>query len=204
MVVSLSPMLSDSSFARLEIDKIGRLLQDIADDGDLLGELGRAGEICVRAIRSGNKIMFAGNGGSAADAQHLAAELVGRLGYERPGLAAISLTTDTSALTAIGNDYGFDAIFERQLDAVGRSGDALIAISTSGRSPNLLKALRAARKKGIAAIGLTGATGGAMLDLCDSCLRIPSTDTQKIQEAQIVLGHILCGMIERALFPPAA
>ena len=156
--------------------------------------------ICSR----GNKIMFAGNGGSAADAQHLAAELVGRLGRDRPGLAAIALTADTAILTAVGNDYGFEDVFARQVDAIGKAGDVLIAISTSGRSPNLLKALRAAGAKGIAAIGFTGATGGDMAALCDPCLRVPSRATQKIQEAQIVLGHVLCALIERRLFPPPA
>jgi len=197
-------MAIDTTFARDEIGKTGRLLQEMAGDSDLLDALDRAAAICVDAIRGGGKILFAGNGGSAADALHLSAELVGRLGRERPGLPAVALTADTAALTAIGNDYGYDAVFRRQLEAIGRPGDVLIAISTSGRSANLLKAIEAGRANGIAAIGMTGATGGAMREICDPCLRVPSTDTQKIQEAQIVLGHILCGMIERAIFPPQA
>jgi len=118
-------------------------------------------------------------------------------------MPAISLATDVSALTAIGNDYGFDAVFSRQVDAVGRAGDALICISTSVKSPNLMKALAAARAKGISTVGLTGATGGAMVEICDLCLKVPSTDTQKIQEAQIVIGHILCGLIQDVLHPRA-
>jgi len=194
-------MSKDLSFARSNLEEAGRLMQAIAQDAAFLESVERAASICVAAIRNGHKIMFAGNGGSAADAQHLSAELVGRLGYERPGLPAISLATDVSALTAIGNDYGYDAVFSRQLDAVGRKGDVLISISTSGRSPNLLKAIEAAKAKGVATIGLTGATGGTMRDMCDLCLRVPSTDTQKIQEAQIVIGHILCGLIQSALHP---
>ena len=194
-------MSKDRAFARSNLEEAGRLMQAIAEDAAILESLERAASICANAIRNGRKIMFAGNGGSAADAQHLSAELVGRLGYERPGLAAISLATDVSALTAIGNDYGYDAVFSRQLDAVGCSGDVLISISTSGRSPNLLKAIEAAKAKGVVTIGLTGATGGSMRDICDLCLRVPSTDTQKIQEAQIVMGHILCGLIQNAIHP---
>lgn len=197
-------MSNGASFAKLNFEETGRLLHDIARDGALLDAIDRASTLCAEAIRAGRKILFAGNGGSAADAQHLSAELVGRLGFERPGVPSISLATDVSALTAIGNDYGFDAVFARQVEAVGSAGDVLICISTSGRSANLLKALGAARIKGIATLGLTGATGGAMYELCDLCLRVPSTDTQKIQEAQIVIGHILCGLIERTLYPPSA
>jgi D-sedoheptulose 7-phosphate isomerase len=163
-----------------------------------------AADALLSAFRSGHKAFFFGNGGSAADAQHLAAELVGRLTAERPAIAAIALTTDTAILTAVGNDYGFDEIFRRQIEAIGVAGDVFLGISTSGASKNVLGALGAARKKGMTTIGLTGATGGEMAALCDHCLKVPSRETQKIQEAHIVLGHILCGLIERLVFPAKA
>jgi D-sedoheptulose 7-phosphate isomerase len=180
------------------------MMNALMADRGLLGLVEGVAELCVEAIRHGNKIIFAGNGGSAADAQHLAAELVGKLAYDRPGLPAISFTTDTSILTAVGNDYGYDEVFRRQIEAIGAKGDVFIAISTSGRSKNLLKALEAARDKGITTVGMTGASGGDMLALCDHCLCMPSTSTQKIQEGHIVVGHIFCGLIERLLFPRPA
>jgi D-sedoheptulose 7-phosphate isomerase len=155
---------------------------------------------CVTALRNGNKILLAGNGGSAADAQHLAAELVGRFSFDRPGLAAFALTTDTSALTGIGNDYGFERLFSRQVEAVGRPGDVFFGISTSGRSPNVLNALRVCRDRSIVTVGLTGQHGGEMPPLCDHCFRMPSTETPKIQEGHIVVGHILFGLVEREMF----
>ena len=188
-------------FARHEIEKTGQLLGLIANDAALLDAVERATSLCVEAVRTGHKIIFAGNGGSAADAQHLSAELVGKLAYDRPGLPSLALTTDTSAMTAIGNDYGYDFVFSRQIEAIGGAGDVFIGISTSGRSRNLVKAFEAARAKGIVTIGFTGSTGGDMRALSDLWLRVPSDETQKIQEAQIVLGHIVCGMIERTLFP---
>jgi D-sedoheptulose 7-phosphate isomerase len=145
--------------------------------------------------------LFCGNGGSAADAQHWAGELVSRFNYDRPGLAAIALTTDTSILTAIGNDYGYERLFARQVEALGVTGDVLIAISTSGNSPNIVAALEAARVRGITSIGFTGEAGGKMAALCDICLRIPSSSTPRIQEGHEVLGHAICGMIEAAIFP---
>ena len=192
------------SFTTDEIRRTGELMQTMLADAELLRGTEQVAELCVSAIKAGNKVMFAGNGGSAADAQHLAAEMVGRLAYDRPGMAAMSLTTDTSILTAVGNDYGYDDVFRRQVEAVGAKGDVLIGISTSGRSKNLVKALAAARDMGIVTVGMTGQTGGDMRGLCDVCLRVPTTDTQKIQEAQIVLGHIFCGLIERAIFPRPA
>lgn len=144
--------------------------------------------------------MFAGNGGSAADSQHLAGELVSRFKFDRPGLAAWALTTDSSVLTAIGNDYGYERVFARQLEAVGAPGDILIAISTSGRSLNILKALEESRRKGIVTVGFTGEAGGDMPPLCDHLIRVPSSETPKIQEGHIVLGHIICGLIECQMF----
>jgi len=155
---------------------------------------------CVTALRNGNKILLAGNGGSAADAQHLAAELVGRFSLDRPGLAAIALTTDSSALTGIGNDYGFERLFSRQVEAVGRPGDVFFGISTSGRSPNVLNALRVCRDRSIVTVGLTGEHGDEMPPLCDHCFRMPSTETPKIQEGHIVIGHILFALVEREMF----
>lgn len=155
-------------------------------------------KICVAALRSGNKVMFCGNGGSAADCQHLAAELVGKLNFSRPPLAGLALTTDTSAITAIGNDYGFEYIFSRQIEALGKAGDVLIAISTSGNSTNILKAVEIARLLDILTVGMTGESGGKME--CDIMYKVPSTDTQKIQECHIKMGHMFCGLIEQGMF----
>jgi len=174
-----------------------------ADDA-LLGAIGDVAATCVTALRRGNKILFAGNGGSAADSQHLAAEIVSRFAYDRPGLPAFALTTDTSILTAIGNDYGYEHLFARQIDSVGNAGDVFFGISTSGRSPNILNALRAARKKGLVTVGFTGRSGGPMPELCDTCLRVPSDSTPRIQEGHIVMGHIVCGLIEEQMFPRPA
>ena len=144
------------------------------------------------ALAAGGKLLLAGNGGSAADAQHLAGEMMGRLNYDRAPAAAIALTTDTSALTAIGNDYGYERIFERQVLGLGRAGDMLIAISTSGRSPNILRAIAAAREIGIVTVGFTGKTGGDMTAQCDLCLRAPSESTPLIQQIHITAGHVIC------------
>ena len=183
-----------------EIDRTVDILARLRADEALLGAIETAASACAGAVRDGGKILFAGNGGSAADAQHLAAELVGRLGFERPGIAAIALTTDSSALTAIGNDYGNSEIFARQLAALGAEGDVFVAISTSGRSGNVIRALEEARARALVTIGLTGESGGDMAAMCDHLIRVPSPDTQKIQEAHIVVGHILCGLVERALY----
>jgi len=191
-------------FIREEITKTVSVLNALLADAALVETVERAASACADAIRRGNKVLFAGNGGSAADAQHLAAELVGKLAYDRPALPSLSLTTDTSVLTAVGNDYGFEDVFVRQIGGLGVAGDVFIGISTSGRSKNLVKALTLARSKGIVTIGMTGATGGDMLALCDHCLRVPSLETQKIQEGHIVLGHILCGIVERTIFPREA
>ncbi|MCB2082162.1 MAG: D-sedoheptulose 7-phosphate isomerase [Hyphomicrobiales bacterium] len=156
----------------------------------------------VERLRNDGKILFAGNGGSAADAQHLAGELVSKLCFDRPGLAAIALTTDTSILTAIGNDYGYERLFARQVEALGRSGDVLVAFSTSGRSPNILRGLEAAKEAGMITVGFTGHKGGDMLPLCDYVIQIPSDETPKIQEGHIALGHIICALVERAIFRP--
>ena len=164
---------------------------------DTLGEdIAKAGEFIVSTLKTGNKILLFGNGGSAGDAQHIAAELTGRYKTERQGLAAIALTTDTSVLTAIGNDYGFDRIFDRQVEALGREGDLLIGISTSGNSRNVLRALAYAKDNGMNTIGLSGKGGGDMRPLCDINLIVPSDDTARIQEMHILIGHILCGIVD--------
>ena len=177
------------------------VLNAILDDPAFLSAVERAADLWVEALASRRKVLFAGTGGSAADAQHLAAELVSRFERDRPGLAGIALTTDTSALTAIGNDYGFERLFARQVEALGAPGDVLVAISTSGRSPNVLAALAAARERGLRTIGLTGAAGDAMAPLCDLLLRVPARETPRIQEAHITIGHIVCGLVEERLFP---
>ena len=156
------------------------------------------------ALRNGKKLMVAGNGGSAADAQHIAAEFVSRLMFDRAPLPAIALTTDSSALTAIGNDYGYDFVFERQIRALGQVGDVFVGISTSGRSPNILRALEAARSRGVITIGFTGSQGGPFADLCNLVLAAPSTKTVMIQQVHITAAHIVCALVERAMFPIAA
>jgi D-sedoheptulose 7-phosphate isomerase len=163
-------------------------------------EVARAARIILDSIKAGGKVMTFGNGGSAADAQHIAAELVNRLNYDRAPIPAIALTTDTSILTSIGNDSSFDEIFERQLRALGRAGDVAIAISTSGNSPNVLRAVAAARELGITTIGLAGRSGGHLAGAADLALVVAAESTQHIQETHITIGHILCEIIEDALF----
>jgi D-sedoheptulose 7-phosphate isomerase len=167
----------------------------------LTPQIAKAADLCIGAIQNGGKIMFCGNGGSAADSQHLATEMVVRLSAEldRGALPALALTTDTSILTACGNDYGFDHIFARQVDALGKSEDVLIAISTSGNSLNIIKAVESARKRGITVIGFLGKDGGRMTNLVEIPLVVPSTDVQHIQESHIAIGHVLIGIIEQEL-----
>ncbi len=150
----------------------------------------------VESLAAGGKILWCGNGGSAADAQHLAAEIVGRFRRERRGLASIALTTDTSILTAVANDYGYEAVFSRQVESLGNSGDVLVGISTSGNSPNVVRAVEAARAQGLKTIGFTGEGGGRMAALCDYLFAVPSRDTARVQEAHILAGHMLCDWIE--------
>lgn len=177
----------------------------IAALADLAGDLERIAGLMIQALTSGGRIFWLGNGGSAADSQHLASELVGRFERERPGLAAIALTTDSSALTAIGNDYGFEQVFARQVEALCRPGDLVIGISTSGNSPNVLRALERARDLGIATAALSGRDGGCLKDLAEACLIAPADNTARIQEAHLLAGHILCDLVEAhfaALSPP--
>ncbi|MDD2976742.1 D-sedoheptulose 7-phosphate isomerase [Aquabacterium sp.] len=158
-----------------------------------------AGRMAAQALQSGHKLMFCGNGGSAADSQHLASELTGRFIKDRRPLAAMALSTDSSALTCIGNDYSFDEVFARQVAALGRTGDVLVAISTSGNSRNVIRAVEEARAAGMQVIGLLGRDGGALKAMCDLSVVVPSQVTARIQEAHILIGHTLCGLIEEAL-----
>jgi D-sedoheptulose 7-phosphate isomerase len=166
---------------------------------DLAPDIQNATEQMIDALRGGGKIMFCGNGGSAADAQHLAAELEGRYLLDRPPLPGMALTVNTSSLTAIGNDYGFEDVFSRQVQAHGRRGDVLLALSTSGNSPNVVKAVTVARDMGVVVVGLTGESGGKMDGLCNVCLKVPSRFTPMIQQMHIAVGHMLCGFVEKAI-----
>ena len=176
------------------------VVQAVAADRGIHSTLAEASETTAAALKAGRKLMVAGNGGSAADAQHLVAEFVSRLVEDRPAMRAVALTTDSSILTAIGNDYGYERLFVRQIEALGQAGDVFIGISTSGRSPNVLAALRACREMGIVTIGLTGGSGGAMPGLCDYLIRIPSNITMYIQQAHLALEHIFCLLVEQAYF----
>jgi D-sedoheptulose 7-phosphate isomerase len=179
------------------------VLSAVAKDSALHQMLIEAAQHTAESLRHGHKLMVAGNGGSAADAQHLVAEFVSRLVNDRPALRAVALTTDSSILTAVGNDYGYECVFARQIEALGQPGDVFLAISTSGNSPNIVRALELARSTGILTIGLTGETGGRMSNLCDYCLRMPSTITMKIQEAHLALEHIFCMLVEHIYFRQA-
>ena len=176
------------------------VIEAVARDTELHATLTAAAAATAEALQSGRKLMVAGNGGSAADAQHLVAEFVSRLVEDRPAMRAVALTTDSSILTAVGNDYGFERVFARQVEALGQPGDVFLGISTSGNSPDVLHALELSRAMSIATIGLTGRTGGKMPPLCDYCLRIPSDVTMYIQQAHLALEHIFCMIVERRYF----
>ncbi|PZT47494.1 phosphoheptose isomerase [Helicobacter valdiviensis] len=172
----------------------------ILNDDNLVELIKKASLEVIKAYKNGNKTLLAGNGGSAADAQHIAGEFVSRFYFDRPGIASIALSTDTSILTAIGNDYGYENLFSRQVQAQGNKGDIFIGISTSGNSKNIIKALEVCKEKGIFSIGLSGESGGAMNELCDICIKVPSSCTPRIQESHIVIGHIICAIVEEELF----
>ena len=169
-------------------------------DAALVAVTAKIAEKISQSLKNGGKVLIAGNGGSASDAQHIAAEFIGRYITDRAPLAAIALTTDTSALTAIGNDYGFDRVFERQLRALGKKGDVFIGISTSGKSPNLLATFKAAREMGIVCVGFTRATDTPMHALCDLTLGVPAAETSLIQQVHITAAHAICALVERDLF----
>lgn len=185
---------------RQQLEGSSSLISSLVDDDSLIKIVSETAAKCCSSLKSGNKIMLAGNGGSAADAQHIAGELVSRFEFDRPGLPAIALTTDTSILTAIGNDYGYHRLFARQIEALGNKGDIFIAYSTSGNSENICEALGVAKEREIITVGMTGNKGGKMNILCDFLIEIPSSSTPKIQEGHLVIGHIICGLIEDELF----
>lgn len=178
-------------------------LERATQDAGLLAAARKIADVIILALRAGNKLLIIGNGGSAADAQHIAAEIIGRYKQDRPAYAAIALTTDTSALTAIANDYGFEQVFARQVAGLGRRGDVLLALSTSGRSPNILAGLRTAQERGLATIGFTGTKGEALGALCDHLLVAPSDDTPVIQQIHLAVAHGICDAIEQALMREA-
>lgn len=181
--------------------KAHRTVIDLCVSDDfLIDSLTKASRLCLDTLQTGNKLMLCGNGGSAADAQHIAAELVGRFRKNRPALPAIALTTDSSVLTAIGNDYDFEQLFSRQVQGIGQTGDTLIAISTSGNSPNVVRAAEMARDKGITVIGFSGGLGGNLDPFCDVMVKAPTSSTPRIQECHILFGHIVCQIIEETLF----
>ena len=188
------------NYIKDQIKKSYETKQIIYNDNILLDKIVEVAQKCVDLYRGDKKTILAGNGGSAADAQHIAAELVGRYGFDRPSLPSLALTTDTSNLTAIGNDYGYDQVFSRQLEGMGQSGDIFIGISTSGNSVNIIKAFESAKNKGIITVALTGRDGGKMAEIADFALIVPSHATPRIQEAHILIGHILCDIIEKEIF----
>lgn len=174
--------------------------EKILKDEKLMETIAQVGRECVGLYRNGKKTLLAGNGGSAADAQHIAAELVGRYGFDRPSIPSIALTTDTSNLTAIGNDYGYDQVFSRQMEGMGSEGDLFIGISTSGNSVNIVKAINAAKAKGVKTVALVGRDGGEMARISDYAIIVPSNETPRIQESHILIGHMICDIIEKELF----
>lgn len=178
----------------------GDMKNKIAEDPELMSVIIKIAEIIIEAYRNGKKVILFGNGGSAADAQHITAELVGKYYLDRDPLPAVALTTNTSSLTAIGNDYSFDIVFTRQLKALGQKGDVVIGISTSGNSENVVQAFKVAREMGLITVGFTGKSGGKLRSVADHCLCIPSDDTPRIQEGHITIGHIICEIVERELF----
>jgi D-sedoheptulose 7-phosphate isomerase len=187
--------------------RVGKLIeasiaakQSLLRNREVVMTVARVSELLVEALRRGNKALLFGNGGSAADAQHIAAELVGRFAFDRPALAALALSVNGSCVTAIGNDYGFDQVFSRQLEALARSGDIAIGISTSGNSTNVLSAMSTARKLGLHTIALTGHNGGSLRSCVDHCICVPSSETPRIQECHILIGHIISELVEREIF----
>ena len=179
-------------------------MQRTAQDAALLATSRAIAAAVIAALRSGNKLLIIGNGGSAADAQHIAAEIVGRYKQDRPAYAAIALTTDTSVLTAVANDYGFEQVFARQVEGLGQRGDVLLALTTSGRSPNILAALRTARQRGLVTVGFTGSKGEALRSLCDHLLVAPSDDTPVVQQIHLAVAHGICDEIEQTLLREAS
>jgi len=188
------------NFIANQVKKSYEVKQSIYQDENLMNLIKEVSVVVTKAYQCGNKTLIAGNGGSAADAQHIAGEFVSKFYFDRPGLASIALTTDTSILTAIGNDYGYEKLFSRQIQANGEKGDVFIGISTSGNSKNIIEALKECKEKGIITIGLTGQNGGKMKELCDYCICVPSNETPRVQESHILIGHIICAVVEEDIF----
>lgn len=174
--------------------------QRLLSAAEVISMVARVSEILVEALMQGNKMLLFGNGGSAADAQHIAAEFVGRFAFDRPALPALALSVNGSCVTAIGNDYGFEVVFSRQIEALGRPGDVAIGISTTGNSPNVLRAVSVAKKAGLRTVALTGYAGGKLKDAVDHCICVPSNETPRIQECHILVGHIISELVERTIF----
>ncbi len=183
-----------------QIESSYKVKERLLESNELRELIGAVAEKCVAVYKAGGKTLIAGNGGSASDAQHMAGEFVSRFYFDRPGLPSLALTTDSSVLTAIGNDYGYDKIFSRQIQANGRSGDIFIGISTSGNSINVINGIHQAKAMGIITVGLTGEGGGGMDGICDYCIKVPSRETPRIQESHILVGHIICAVVEEAMF----
>jgi D-sedoheptulose 7-phosphate isomerase len=189
------------NYIKDQIKKSYETKQAIYENEALLSEIEKVAQLCVKLYKeSDKKTILAGNGGSAADAQHIAAELVGRYGFDRPSIPSLALTTDTSNLTAIGNDYGYEQVFSRQLAGMGQKGDIFFGISTSGNSQNIINAFDVAKEKGITTVALVGRDGGKMAQMADIALIVPSDSTPRIQESHILIGHILCDIIEKEVF----
>ena len=179
-----------------------KVINSMISDKNLIEKIKKSVEICLKCLNKKNKILLAGNGGSAADAQHIAAEFVGKFAFDRQSLAAIALTTDTSVITAISNDYGYEKIFARQIESIGKSGDVFIAYTTSGKSKNIIHALKIAKKMGLITIAMTANNKHNFKKLCDICLIVKSKTTSKIQEGHTIIGHLLCELIEKRIFNP--
>ncbi len=192
--------INHNDFIRQTIQDSIDLKNSLLQQDDLIEKINEVSNLCIEMFNKGNRLLIAGNGGSAADAQHIAAEFVCRFNYERPGLAAMALATNYSVITAAGNDYSFDDVFSREVEANGKSGDIFIGISTSGNSSNILKAIQASRQAGIYTVGLAG-NAGAIQQQADICLNVPSACTPRIQECHILIGHILCEIVESNLYP---
>ena len=194
--------MSPEEFLKDYLDESSQCVLNMVSDPTLLSLLFEIANECLNRLQTGNKLLFAGNGGSAADCQHMAGEYVSRFLIDRNGLPAIALTTDTSILTAIGNDYGYEMVFSRQIEALGRKGDLLFAYSTSGNSQNILKAVETAKKMGISVVGMTGLNRGKLDTMCDFIFKTPSKRTPQIQEGHLIAGHAICALVEKQFFQP--
>ena len=194
--------MSPEEFLKHYLDESSKSVSNMVSDPTLLSLLFKIANECLNRLQTGNKLLFAGNGGSAADCQHMAGEYVSRFLIERNGLPAIALTTDTSILTAIGNDYGYEMVFSRQIEALGRKGDLLFVYSTSGNSQNILKAVETAKRMGISVVGMTGLNRGKLDTMCDFIFKTPSMRTPQIQEGHLIAGHAICALVEKQFFQP--